>query len=237
LTPAGNELYTFLSPFFSKLPLIAEQLRGEESSHLRLAAERTVLANHLPTLLDQIKKGCPNLRLTINELGAFSNPVTLLENQDIDIAITSLHSLRPSSVKTLELLRIPLILIVPDKSNIKSFSSISKVTDGKIMEPMISLSAEHSINTIFQKELDKRELVWNPIVEVTSLDLISNYVNRGYGIGLTLDAPGMTIPKGLRKINLRGFAPLKIGILFQGKLKPIAEKFALAAVAYAKKIK
>ncbi|MDE0569976.1 MAG: LysR family transcriptional regulator [Verrucomicrobiales bacterium] len=237
LTPAGSELYNFLAPFFSKLPLIAEQLRGEESSHLRLAAERTVLANHLPTLLDQIKKDCPNLRLTMIELGASSTAETLLANQDIDIAITSLHSSVPSSVKALELLRIPLILIVPDKSTINSFSSISKVSDGKITEPMISLSSEHSINTLFQKELDKRELVWNPIVEVTSLDLISNYVSRGYGTGLTLDAPGMSLPKGLRKINLRGFPPLKIGMLFQGKLKPIAEKFALAAAAYAKKIK
>ena len=237
LTPAGNGLYTFLAPFFSKLPLITEQLRGEESSHLRLAAERTVLANHLPTLLDQIKKDCPNLRLTMNELGASSTAETLLANQDIDIAITSLHSPRPSSIKTIELLRIPLILIVPNKSTINSFSSISKVSDGKIIEPLISLSSEHSINTIFQKELDQRELVWNPIVEVTSLDLISNYVSRGYGIGLTLDAPGMTIPKGLRKMNLRGFAPLKIGMLFQGKLKPIAEKFALVAAAYAKKIR
>tara|TARA_Y100001934_G_C12232643_1_gene716139 strand:+ start:24 stop:914 length:891 start_codon:yes stop_codon:yes gene_type:complete len=237
LTPAGNELYTFLSPFFSKLPLIAEQLRGEESTHLRLAAERTVLANHLPTLLDQIKKDCTNLRLTMNELGASSNPETLLANQDIDIAITSLHSSRPSSIKTLELISIPLVLIVPEKSNIKNFASISKVPEGKIMEPMISLSSEHSINKVFQRELDKREVVWTPIVEVTSLDLISNYVDRGYGIGLTLDVPGTSLPKGLRKINLRGFPPLKIGMLFQGKLKPIAEKFALAAVAYAKKIK
>ena len=74
-------------------------------------------------------------------------------------------------------------------------------------------------------------------MEVTSLDLVSRYTKCGYGYGLTIDAPGIKIPAGLRKIALRGFPALRLGLMFQGKLKPIAEDFALAAVAYAKKIK
>ncbi|MBD28209.1 MAG: LysR family transcriptional regulator [Rickettsiales bacterium] len=237
LTHAGNQLYDFLAPFFSELPNIAEQLIGEESSHLRLAASGTILANHLPELLDDLKRDYPNLKLSMTELIASEAAENLLANQEIDIAITTLHSNSKNSLKTIELLKTPLILIVPENSEFKTFSKITN-GDGQINDqPLISLSSEHAINIIFQNELKNRGIDWDPHVEVTSLELVTNYTRRGYGIGLTLDAPGIEIPKGLRKISLRGFPQLKIGILYQGKLKPIAEKFALASVSHAKNLK
>ena len=237
LTHAGDELFSFLSPFFSELPNIAEQLMGEESYHLRLAASGTILSNHLPEVLDKLKKDYPNLRLSMTELIASETAENLLANQEIDIAITTLHSSLPSSVKTIELLKVPLILVVPEASEYKTFSKLPISNNGEITEPLISLSSEHTINIIFQNELKNRNINWDTHVEVTSLELISNYSNRGYGIGLTLDAPGIKLPKGLRKINLRGFPQLKIGILYQGKLKPIAEQFALSAAVHAKQLK
>ena len=89
LTHAGNELFSFLSPFFSELPNIAEQLMGEESYHLRLAASGTILSNHLPEVLDKLKKDYPNLRLSMTELIASETAENLLANQEIDIAITT----------------------------------------------------------------------------------------------------------------------------------------------------
>ena len=139
--------------------------------------------------------------------------------------------------KTIELLKVPLILVVPETSEYKTFSKLPINNNGEITEPLISLSSEHTINIIFQNELKNRNINWDTHVEVTSLELISNYSNRGYGIGLTLDAPGIKLPKALRKINLRGFPQLKIGILYQGKLKPIAEQFALSASMHAKQLK
>ena len=37
LTPAGDDLYDFIYPFFSQLKQVEEQLKGEESKHLRIA--------------------------------------------------------------------------------------------------------------------------------------------------------------------------------------------------------
>ena len=173
----------------------------------------------------------------MTELIASETAENLLANQEIDIAITTLHSSLPSSVKTIELLKVPLILVVPEASEYKTLSKLPISNNGEITEPLISLSSEHTINIIFQNELKNRNINWDTHVEVTSLELISNYSNRGYGIGLTLDAPGIKLPKGLRKINLRGFPQLKIGILYQGKLKPIAEQFALSAAMHAKQLK
>ena len=237
LTPAGSELHEFISPFFSGLPDMAAKLRGEESTHLRLAASGSVLANHIPDVLETIKRKVPSLRLTLQEAVKPSEIELLLANQEIDFAISTLQKSTSSTIKTLELLRLPLILITPNNDKIKGFSAITKKSGERIDKPLISLSSEHEINTIFQDELVKRKLIWNPTVEVTSLDLVSRYTKCGYGYGLTIDAPGIKIPAGLRKIALRGFPALRLGLMFQGKLKPIAEDFALAAVAYAKKIK
>ncbi|MEC7856393.1 MAG: LysR family transcriptional regulator [Verrucomicrobiota bacterium] len=237
LTHAGNQLSEFLNPFFSELPNIAEQLMGEESYHLRLAASGTVLSNHLPEVLDKLKKQYPNLKLSMTELIASESAENLLATQEIDIAITTLNSSLPESVKKIELLKVPLVLVVPENSEYKTFSKLQSGNDQEITEPLISLSSEHTINVIFQNELKNRGINWDTHVEVTSLELISNYTNRGYGVGLTLDAPGIKLPKGLRKINLRGFPQLRMGILYQGKLKPIAEKFALLAAIHAKQLK
>lgn len=237
LTHAGNQLFEFLNPFFSELPNIAEQLMGEESYHLRLAASGTVLSNHLPEVLDKLKKQYPNLKLSMTELIASESAENLLATQEIDIAITTLNSSLPGSVKKIELLKVPLVLVVPENSEYKTFSKLQSVDGQEITEPLISLSSEHTINVIFQNELKNRGINWDTHVEVTSLELISNYTNRGYGVGLTLDAPGIKLPKGLRKINLRGFPQLRMGILYQGKLKPIAEKFALLAAIHAKQLK
>ena len=237
LTHAGNQLFEFLNPFFSELPNIADQLMGEESYHLRLAASGTVLSNHLPEVLDKLKKQYPNLKLSMTELIASESAENLLATQEIDIAITTLNSSLPGSVKKIELLKVPLVLVVPENSEYKTFSKLQSGDNQEITEPLISLSSEHTINVIFQNELKNRGINWDTHVEVTSLELISNYTNRGYGIGLTLDAPGIKLPKGLRKINLRGFPQLRMGILYQGKLKPIAEKFALLAAIHAKQLK
>ncbi|MGB0145275.1 MAG: LysR family transcriptional regulator, partial [Akkermansiaceae bacterium] len=43
LTPAGEELYDYIYPFFSRLGDLEEKLRGEEGRHLRLAATASAL--------------------------------------------------------------------------------------------------------------------------------------------------------------------------------------------------
>ena len=237
LTPAGEELYTFISPFFSRLPQVAAQLRGEEGAHLRLAASGTVLANHLPDVLETIRKEQPDLRLTLREVVQIADLEPMLAAQEIDLAVTTLHGTTPSPIKVIELLRLPMVLICRESEGAKTFAAICKGSPGEITEPLVSIGADHTSNVIFQTELEKRGLVWEPRVEVSSLELVASYVERGYGYGLTVDAPGIGIPEGLRKIPLRGFPPLRIGLLFQGKLKPVAERFALAAAALAKTLR
>ena len=84
LTPAGEELYDYCYPFFSRLRDVEERLRGEESQHLRLAASASTLRNHLPDVLEDLKKEEPNLRLSLKEVDP-SDVHHLLTSQQVDI--------------------------------------------------------------------------------------------------------------------------------------------------------
>ena len=60
LTPAGNELYDFLYPFFSRLGDMEACLKGEESRHLRIAASASAIRNHFPDLLGEMRTEKPD---------------------------------------------------------------------------------------------------------------------------------------------------------------------------------
>ena len=92
------------------------------------------------------------------------------------------------------------------------------------------------INISFQRALDERALIWQPKVEVNSLDLVKNYVVRGYGIGLYPDIPAAPLDKGLRKVPLTGFPPLIVGLMSLGSLKPIAAEFADETIRRAREL-
>jgi hypothetical protein len=74
LTPAGQELYDFLAPFFGALPDIAARISGTASRRLRLAAPATIIRQHLPDVLAAVRKARPDLELSLvdaDQRGAF----------------------------------------------------------------------------------------------------------------------------------------------------------------------
>jgi DNA-binding transcriptional LysR family regulator len=234
LTPAGEELYGHIGGFFAKLPRVAARLRGEESQHLRLAAAAAVLTTHIPDILAGLREEFPDLRLTLRDVTS-ATVEQLLTSQEIDVAITLLHQKLAAGIQAVELMRLPIILVAPEGSPVKRFSQLQKAGP-EISEPLISMPQHETINKLFQGELEKRGLHWQPKVEVNSLDLVQNYATHGYGFGLAVDIPGRGLAPGLRRIPLTGFPPLRIGLLHQGKLNPVAERFKQAVTALAGRI-
>jgi len=239
LTPAGEELYGHISGFFSKLPQVAARLRGEESQHLRLAASAAVLTTHIPDILTQLRKEFPELRLTLRDVTP-ANVEEMLVSQEVDVAISVLHDKNAAGVHSVELLRLPMVLLAPESSPVKRFAQLHKDSP-EITESLVAMPPHEMLNERFQSELDKRGLRWNPKVEVSSLDLVEKYVATGYGIGLSVDIPGRQLAEGVRRIPLSGFQPLRIGLLHQATLNPVAQRFSeeviLHAAAVAKKAK
>ncbi|MGJ8695103.1 MAG: LysR family transcriptional regulator [Verrucomicrobiaceae bacterium] len=240
LTPAGEELYDFCYPFFSRLDDVEERLRGEESRHLRLAASASTLRNHLPDVLESLKKEEPNLRLSLKEVDP-SNVYHLLTTQQVDVAVSVLAGKLADGLRALPLVEIPVVLLVPKKSKAKTLNDLLKedpYNPKRLVgcDPLIGLPAHEVLQQLFQNEFDRRKISWSTSVEVNSMEVIRDYVVRGFGVGLGLSIPGVKLPAGMKAIPLADFPPLVIGALYQGQAKALVSRFLETAQAHAARL-
>ena len=66
------------------------------------------------------------------------------------------------------------------------------------MAPLITLPLAEPLTQVFQDELARRGIDWPPALELAGLDLVQSYAAGGFGVGLTIDAPGLLLPEGVR---------------------------------------
>ena len=235
LTPAGEELYDFAYPFFAGLPDVEERLKGEDGMHLRISASASVLGNHLPQVLENLKLKKPELRLTLREVQP-SEVYSQLTMQQADVSLTVLHGRLDEGLRSVELMSIPLVLLVPSSCKVKSFKDIlRKRENGSGFEsklPLVSLPEHEALSQIFQRGLNDQEVHWEASMEVNALDVIQKYVSRGFGAGIGVGIPGVPPIDGVDVIELPGFSPLVVGAIYQGSLKPIVRDFLDEAKQY-----
>ncbi len=233
LTPAGARLYEFILPFFSQLDGVEAELRGGEETHLRLAASAAVLTAHLPDLLTGLRHDFPKLRLTLRDASA-AEATTLLQRQEIDVALSVLDRSPAPGLKSQELLRLPMVLVVREDFPHQSFKKMLLPTPGGglvCQAPLISLPEHEVLTKYFQSALAERRISWATRVEVNSIELVQHYTASGFGVGLIVELPAWPLLPGLRKIPLPEFPPLVVGVLTPLTLKPIAARFVDSAKA------
>src|SRR5213075_2327721 len=85
LTPAGEMLYAFIDPFFSKLDAIGSELQGGKARHIRIGASTIFLRDHLPELFKNVRKKFPKLTISLRE-GYQAELEALLHREEIDLA-------------------------------------------------------------------------------------------------------------------------------------------------------
>lgn len=231
LTPAGERLYAFVQPFFKNLDAMAEEIRGGAAQLLRIGASEVVLRDHLPSIIQSVRKDFPALKVRLRE-GYQPTLEGLMLKQELDVAITVLDEKAPAGINTMPLIQIPLALLVPKKSKLKSAEELWK--DEKIEEPLICLPPNEAMCKNFQKGLTKLNVDWLPSVEVSSLQLVETYVANGYGYGLSLAVPGSKVPAETRRLPLPDFTPIQVGFLWQGKLSALGQAFLEAVKARAR---
>ena len=123
LTPAGEMLYDFAYPFFAGLQDIEERLKGEDGKHLRISASASVLGNHLPQVLENLKLKTPELKLTLKEV-APADVYSQLTTQQADIALTVLHGRLDEGLRSIDLMTVPLVLLVPSTCKVSSLEDL-----------------------------------------------------------------------------------------------------------------
>ncbi|HYV27977.1 MAG TPA: LysR family transcriptional regulator [Candidatus Eisenbacteria bacterium] len=222
LTPAGQELYEFIKPFFDNLHPVADKLRGGVAQSIRIGASEIVLRDHLPGVLKGVRKSFPKLKVTLRE-GYQPQLESWLQNQELDLAVTLLDGKPPSGTHAIPLFKLPLVLLIEKNSKLKSAQELWE--RDKIEETLISLPTNESIYKCFQQGLSRLGVDWFTSIEVSTVDLVEAYVANGYGIGLSVAEPKAKHKPELRVLPLEDFQPVTFGVLWQGKPTPIVQAF------------
>lgn len=215
LTLAGQALYEFIKPFFSRLGEIEDIIQGKLAHRLRLAGLTEVMREHVPVMLADLRSRFPDLKVTLQEIDQ-RGAEKLIAQGEADLAITVLESGLPPGFHSLTLARLPLCLLVAASSSHRRGTDLIKAgAAGR--EALISLPPHEMLPRLFQKELSRRGIVWRTAMETSSQDLVAIYVRNGLGIGLAVRTPDLENNPDFRLLPLPGFPKLPIGAFWRGK--------------------
>ena len=229
LTAEGRKLFDFIKPFFGDLARVAGEIMGQAGRFVRLGASGPVLRHHLPHALRLLREATPGLALQLTE-GYAPQLMQMLKDDEIDLAITALNDAMPAGFSNAPLFSLPLALLLPKASRIRAPGDLWK--RDSIDEPLITLPAADGIARHFQKGLQDLGVDWPPGLVVSSLELIETYVAEGFGFGAVVQVPGMKPGAPVRQILLPDFAPLKVGIVWNGTASPLVASLVAAFQRY-----
>ena len=222
LTPPGEKLYKFIQPFFAGLDALEIELQGGQAQHIRIGASTIVLRDHLPELVQLARKKYPQLRVALRE-GYQGELESLLLREEIDIAITLIEKRATPGISSQVLMELPMILLVPKASKITDAEQLW--SQDPIREQLICMPAAEVISKHLQQALAQRGVDWFPSIEVSSLDLIQTYVSNGFGIGIAVQIPGVSIVPAARIVPLPSFPKVAVGVLWRGRISPLVQAF------------
>jgi DNA-binding transcriptional LysR family regulator len=222
LTPPGEKLYSFIQPFFANLDKIGNELQGGQSRHIRIGASTIVLRDHLPGLFQDVRKKFPGLKMSLRE-GFPAQLESLLQADEIDLAITLIEKKSAAGIHSLALLELPPVLLVEKTSRLKSAEELWR--RDKIDEPLICFPPGEPLGKSFQQKLGELGVDWFPSIEASSADLIETYVASGLSIGVSAAIPKKLLPPQVRALPLDGFPPVTIGALWRGRKTPLLQTF------------
>jgi DNA-binding transcriptional LysR family regulator len=213
LTPAGEELFKFVKPFFGRMTEVREKLQG--AAQLRIGASPIVFRDYMSPVIESVRKQFPRLNMILR---ALNQPELLagIEQDQLDVVI----SLMPDSLSPVleceALVELPLVLLASKATKISSADELWR--QGKLSETLIALSPTELICQRFQETLAKMGVSWLPSIEMDSLELIENYVEAGYGLGLSVGRPKSKMSSRIRVIQLPGFPSVRLGLMYRTNL-------------------
>src|ERR1041384_3969715 len=85
LTPAGEELFLFVEPFFGRITEVREKLQG--AARIRIGASPIVFRDYLSPVIESIRTQFPDLNMILRALNQ-PELIDSLENDELDIVIS-----------------------------------------------------------------------------------------------------------------------------------------------------
>ncbi len=212
LTDKGVMLWAAIEPFFRELPRLEQQLQGGDL--IRIGASPLVLSDHLPAVEKLARRQFPRLRVALREANQ-PQLAEWVEREEIDLAVTLLPRRLPQKLFSKLLAALPMVLLAPKKSRWRAAEELWRQTEGR--PGLVCLTDDEMICREFQETLRQMKVEWRPAIEVGSLSLVERYTEEGYGLGLTVQAPGARFRGTLRVIELPGFPGAAAGDVVAGQ--------------------
>ena len=231
LTPAGQLLFAHVEPFFDELHGVAAKLRKTEEPALRLGGAELALREHIPTVMQRLKKRFPRLRFSLRS-GFQSQLEDWLREGQIDVAVTAVASRPPVRLRQLKLTDVPLVLLTHRASGVKSCEQL--FARRRIAEPLIALPASSVVTRNFQRGLKQHGVVWPQSVEATSIELVADYVANGDGFGVSVALAPIVRRRDVRVLPLAGFDPMTVGAVWRGEPSPLVRSLIEVVQGYAR---
>ena len=220
LSPPGDRLYRFIQPFFDNLDAIAEEIRGGATRTIRIGASDVVLKDHVPALIQRLREKFPATKLTLRS-GYQPELIDWLRKQELDLALTLVDRNLPAPLQAMTVLKLPLVLLCNKKQKIQSAAELW--AQKSINIPLLCLPPEEVLCKLFQDGLRARRVEWMTSIELNSLELIADYVENGYGIGLGVAVPGRRFSKKIKALPLPDFPYVEFGAIWQGQPTPLLQ--------------
>ncbi len=210
LTPAGEELFKYVEPFFAKMAEVRQRLRG--AAQIRIGASPIVFRDYLPPVLEAVRQKCPDLNMILRALNQ-PELIEAIELDELDVVISLIPDKLSPLLRSIDIIDLPLILLLPKSSRVKSAEDLW--LGAKVAEPLISLKPNELICQVFQQTLTKLGVYWLPKIEMDSLDLIEKYVQTGFGVGLSVRVPQKKFPSTIRVLDLPEFPTVRLGAIYR----------------------
>ncbi len=233
LTPAGAKLFAHVQPFLRASTAWQGNWEKRPNRNCGLAAPEFALRQHVPTVMQRLKKRFPGLHFSLRS-GFQSQLEEWLRDGQIDVAVTAIDSRPPARLRQLQLSEIPLVLLTPRKSLVKSCADLW--ARKRINEPLIVLPPSSAVTRNFQRGLKRLGVVWPRSVEATSIDLVADYVANGDGFGVSIALPMIVRRRDVRVLPLEGFDALAVGSVWRGEPSPLVRAAIEEVQIYAREI-
>lgn len=233
LTPDGEQLYAFVRQFFDQVEDVCTAVRKKNAPILRIAASELILRDYLPSIIQRMKQLHPTLRFSLKS-GHQADVEKWLEEREIDLAVTPLHTAPAATLHSLPIVKLPLVLLVPKKSPIKSADQLWQ--QSPIPEPLIRLPLTEGITRAFDRGLKKRGVDWPVSIEASSTELVTQYVANGYGVGVTVNLPNLVKHRAVRALPLPDFEPVEIAALWRPPTDALHDSLRTVISARAKEL-
>lgn len=183
LTSAGELLYADVTEVIERIShsekRMAKLVRMDEGS-ISIGVSDTICRYFLMPYLSRYKKAYPNIHITLsNRPSAVS--VQALRGGEIDLAVVNvLPNMKGPDTDIIELKSFDEVLITRVDSAIDELTTLEELID----YPFISLEKGATTRDYTEMIFAAHGLEFKPEIELSSLDLIFDFVKAGFGIGV-----------------------------------------------------